>query len=301
MTAAEGQDGRSRIEPREVTLVDLLDLIRGLARFWATGLILGVLVGVLASYLALPVYRASTTVLPVSGQEMGGVLARLSGTFGSLTGLAGASLPGGDLRNEAVALLKSQTFAEQMILEEGMMPELFPKKWDSAAGRWRPMPPDEVPTLWDAWLIFDRKLRKVIEDRDRGLVTVRVEWSDRELAAKWANQIIARVNRQLKDKKLTEINLRLKYLNQELSQATLVELKQAIAKVIEEQVNERMIASTRAEYAFRVLDPARAPDADQPIFPKPALLIVLCGAAGMLLGLLLGAFVLYATNRRRSA
>lgn len=301
MTAAEGQDGYSRTGAREVTLVDLVNLIRGLARFWVTGLVLGVLVGAVASFVATPVYRASTTVLPVSGQEMGGVLARISGTFGSLAGLAGTALPGGDLRNEAVAMLKSQSFAELMIQEEGMMPQLFPEKWDSAAGRWKPMPADEVPTLWDAWVIFDREVRKVIEDRDRGLVTVRIEWSDRLLAAKWANKIIERVNRQLRDRKLAEINLRLQYLEKELSQTSLVELKQAISKVIEEQVNERMIALTRADYAFRVLDPARAPDADRPIFPKPALLIVLCGAGGMLLGLLLGAFVVYASDRRRSA
>lgn len=272
-----------------------------MSRYWIAGLLLGAVAGASVAFLSTPIYRASVTVIPVSAQETGGALARIAGQFGGLAGLAGIGLPTGDVRNEAVALLKSQAFAEQMIVDEAMMAALFPEKWDAETGDWRAMAPRDVPTLWDAWLLFDKKMRSVIEDRERGLVTVRMEFSDRELAAHWANTIVERINRQMREQKLADIDRSLDYLRVELAQADLVELRQAIAKVMEAQVNERMIAYTRADYAFRVLDPARAPDPDRPVFPNKALIIVISTVAGALLGLFAGMLTIYVSSRRRKS
>ena len=54
--------------------------------------------------------------------------------------------------------------------------------------RWRDTDPDQVPTEWDAWEAFDREVREVIEDRDRGLVSVQIELPDREQARRVATQ-----------------------------------------------------------------------------------------------------------------
>jgi uncharacterized protein involved in exopolysaccharide biosynthesis len=281
-----------------VTLIDLIGLVRRLWRFWLGGVLAGLAVAACVAFLSKPVYRASTTVVPVSAAEAGGALAKLAGQFGGLASIAGINMNGSQDRDESVALLKSRSFAERFILDEDLLPILFADKWDPSSNSWRETRPDKVPTLWDAWLKFDRKIRTLIEDRDRGLVTLRIEWVDPEVAARWANVLIERANSELRTRKLAEIDRNLGYLQKELDRATLVELRQAIAKVMESQINERMIASSREEYAFRALDPARAPDLDRPEFPKKALLIVLGAVAGGLIGFALGLLRVYMQRAR---
>jgi LPS O-antigen subunit length determinant protein (WzzB/FepE family) len=248
--------------------------------------------------LKTPVYRAGITVIPVAGDEAAGALSRLAGQFGGLAGLAGVNLGGSGNSQEAMALLRSQAFGESLIVDEDLMPLLFAGRWDAESGKWRADRDGDVPTLWDGWLRFDRKVRTILEDRDRGLVTIRIEMADRERAAALAASIVERANRQLRERKLAEIDGNLDYLRTELARAELVELRQAISRVMEAQVSERMLASARSEYAFRVLDPPRVPDADRPVRPRRALLAALGTVAGALLGFLLGTLLSYGAAQR---
>jgi uncharacterized protein involved in exopolysaccharide biosynthesis len=124
-------------------------------------------------------------------------------------------------------------------------------------------------------------------------VTIRVEWFDPELAARWANLMVARANEDLRARKLRQLESSLEFLQSELRKAQLVELRTAISQVMESQINERMLANVRPEYAFRVIDPAVAADVDQPERPKKLLLAAVGLAAGTLLGLVVGLVVAY--------
>lgn len=273
-------------------------LVRRLWPYWVGGALFGLALAVAYGMLKTPVYRAGITVMPVAGDEAGGALSRLAGQFGGLAGLAGVNLGGSGNRQEAMALLRSQAFGESLIVDEDLMPLLFASRWDAEGGAWRTDRQDDIPTLWDGWLRFDRKVRSILEDRDRGLVTIRIEMTDRELAAALAASIVERANRQLRERKLAEIDRNLDYLRAELSKAELIELRQAISRVMEAQVSERMLASARSEFAFRVLDPPRVPDADRPVRPRRALLAALGTVAGALLGFLLGTLLSYGAAQR---
>lgn len=269
--------------PRTVTLADLLRLAVALRWYLLSGATAGLALALAVAVLATPTYRASITVMPITeGRQMSGALPGLLARFGGGTALAFGE---GANRDEAVAVLKSRQFTAALVADEKLMPELFAEQWDATAGRWRDLPAEDIPTEWDAWRLFDRKIRSVREDRDRGLITVDIEWRDPVLAARWANLLVERANEELRARKLAELDASLAQLEEELRRAELVELRQAIAGVIESQVNERMLARTRREFAFRVIDPARAPDADQPEWPRPAFLAVL----GLTLGGLFGA------------
>jgi uncharacterized protein involved in exopolysaccharide biosynthesis len=283
---------------RVVTLFDVARLFARLWRFWLGGAAVGLALAVAIIVFVRPTYRASVTVAPVTADAQAGSLSKLLGQFGGLAGLAGISVPVSSNRNEAVAVLKSQTFTEKFIQDDNLLPILFADDWDADNSRWKETDPDDIPTVWDGWLLFDKKIRAVQEDPDRGLVTVIVEWRDRQLAAKWANEIVARANQQLRERKLTEIEASLEFLRGELAKTELVELRTAIAKVMEAQVSERMMANVREEYAFRVLDPARSPDADRPIWPKKWLLLILSPVAGALLGFLTGTVMIYGKSQQ---
>lgn len=284
------------LPPRTVTLGDLAGIVGDLRWFWLGGAAIGLAIAVAASVMMRPTYRASITVMPVAdSRQIAGAIPGLLARFGG-----GASLGLGDQssRDESIAVLKSRQFTQQLIADEVLLPVLFADQWDAKEQRWREMPPERIPTSWDGWQYFDRKIRNIREDRDRGLITIDIEWADPGLAARWANLLVERANEELRQRRLEQLEKSLAMLGEELQSAQLVELRQAIASVIESQVNERMLAKTRREFAFRVIDPAQPPDADQPESPRPWFYAAIGMTLGALGGLAWGLLRRYAAGHR---
>jgi len=275
-----------------ITLADIVGAVGQLKAYWIGGALLGLAVALAVGFLMRPVYRASAVLMPVASQELGS--GAVAGLLSRLGGGAGLGLGDNSQRDEALAVLKSRQFAEQLIADEKLLPVFFPDKWDAASGTWSEMDPKRIPSAWDAWIYFDRNVRTVLEDQDRGLVTIRVEWSDPVEAARWANLMVARANEDLRARKLRQLESSLEFLQSELRNAQLVELRAAISQVMESQINERMLANVRPEYAFRIIDPAVAADVDQPERPKKLLLAAVGLTAGAMFGLVVGLAVAYA-------
>lgn len=289
-------------DPRttEFGLGDLVRIIARLRWYIVAGALTGAAIALLVSLLMIRVYRAEVTAMPAGDAQAAGGLARLAGQFGGLAALAGVSVSSGDdSRDEAIAVLGSRRFALEMIDDLDLLPVLFSKRWDPASRAWRAESGKGPPTNDEAWRIWDKSIRTVFDDSARGLITVRVEWRDRELAAAWANEMINRLNRTMRMRRLAELDQNLRFLNDELEQATMVELRSAIAQVMQAQVSERMLANVRQEFALKVIDPALPADADRPIRPRPALYGALGLSSGVLIGFALGLVVLYSKARPR--
>jgi uncharacterized protein involved in exopolysaccharide biosynthesis len=115
------------------------------------------------------------------------------------------------------------------------------------------------------------------------LVTLAIEWKDPEVAAKWAAELVNRVNKRIREQDIEESQRKLAYLNEELNKSSLVELRLAISRVIEEQINAMMLAQSQIEYAFEVIDPAVVPK--QRVRPKRTLIVIVAVVLGGLLGI----------------
>lgn len=285
-------------ESTPVDLVDMARLVRDLRWFIVGGAAAGLLIATATSLLIRPVYRAEVVTMPVSSSAGAGGLSRLTGQFGGLAALAGITIPAGEGRDEALAVILSRQFALDMIRDDGLMPLLFSERWDAASRTWKTGLVERMPTVDDAWRRWDRSVRRILEDRDRGLVTVRVEWHDPDIAAAWANQMIDRLNEVLRLRRLKELDGNIELLTDELNHTQVVEVRNAIGHVLESQVSERMMAKVRKEFALKVVDPALPPDLDRPVRPKPALYAVLGISAGILFGFGLGLVRTYVKSKR---
>jgi uncharacterized protein involved in exopolysaccharide biosynthesis len=195
-----------------------------------------------------------------------------------------------DYTTEALALFESRQFIQQFISDEKLQPQLFPKQWDSAAKDWK-VPPEQRPTLWKSYDRFMDRFR-AFKDRKSGLVTVEMDWSDRHEGARLLNSIVARVNQDMRTRAMEESALTIDYLEKEVEAARSLELQRTIYGMIESQIKMNAVASARQQFAFKVLDPALAPDADERIKPKPVLYVIggviLGGMLGMVVAFLLG-------------
>lgn len=241
-----------------------------------------------ASFLLTREYSVSVTLLPVKSERPAALSGAVS-QLGGLASLAGIGIGNDDDRSEAIATLRSRALAIAFIEQRKLLPVMFPTKWDAASGRWRSNDSDDAPTLNDGYRQFDRRIRSVTEDRRTGIVTLTITWRDPALAADWANELAARVNREMRDRAIGEARRSLEYLNRELDKTQVVELRQPIYRLIENRINTVMLANVRNEYAFKIIDPATPPDADD--YSSP--LHWLFALAGATLGALAGAVIAF--------
>jgi len=233
-----------------------------------------------AAFTMTPMYRAQVVVIPVKADDGRAALSSMVGQLGGLASLAGVSLGGGGNKDEYIRFLRSSDFTARFIEDEKLLPVLFAKRWDAERGQWNVEDPADVPTVADGVRLFDAGMRNVSEEKVSGIVTLTLVWSDRELVAQWANLLIERANRDLRKRAIAEAQASTDYLNAELAKTSVLELRQAIYRLLENQIKTVMLANVRDQYAFRVIDPASAPDPDDTVRPKRLAMILL----GMVFG-----------------
>ena len=240
-----------------------------------------------AAFLMTPKYRAQVVMIPVKSDDTRAALASMAGQLGGLASLAGLSLGGGGNKDEYLQYLNSYGFTARFIEDEDLLPVLFEERWDGQGGSWNVKDPDDLPSMADGVRKFTRGVRAVQEERRTGIVTLAVVWKDRELAARWANLLVERANRDLRQRAIDEAEARQKYLDEELTRTSVVELRQSIYRLIENEIKSVMLAKVREEYAFKVIDPAVVPDADDMVRPKKLAMILIGAVFGGAVGLLI--------------
>jgi len=236
----------------------------------------------IAIALALPVkYRAEVLLKPA---RVDSNLSQLGGA-GALASLAGIALPIDDRSVEARALLESKEFSMEFVRNEQLLPVLFAKQWDASAGRWRPSDETKIPTELDAYRMLRDQVRTVSQDPQTRLVLLAIEWTDPELAASWANKMVALLNEKMRADAMARSRRNLDFLRNEYEQTNVTPLRDAIARVMETELQTSMLSSVERDFAFRVIDPAIVPN--RRISPNRRLI----AASGLLLGLALGTLI----------
>lgn len=266
---------------QEAESTDLRKLLDGLiAHRWLV--IICVLVSTAAfvtvAQVMTPVYRAVTVLVPASNERnsLAGSLGSTLGQLGGLASLAGVNIGSADsATEEALAVLRSRQFTERFINDLNLMPQLFPAE---------DLEKDDPPTPARAFRRF-KKIRTVTQDKKTQLVILQIDWKDREAAALWANELAARLNSEMRNRAITQAEASVRFLEKELANTSAVETRQAINRLIEAQIRQRMLANVSQEYAFRVVDRAMPPDADDPLKPQKLVLFLLGPLVGLVAGI----------------
>lgn len=239
----------------------------------------------LVSFAITPVYVAQIVLLPVKTDSGVSNLFPLPSALGELATMAGVG-PGSSDAIEAIETLQSRALAERFVKDNGLLDTLVERSWlGSMFGRGDSMTP--AKRLGLAVGRFLESVVDVAEDKRTGVVRLSVFWRDPNLAANWANGLTSLVNAELRSRALSESKRRLDYLNSEAERTNVVGIKDAVYRVIEAEIKSMMLASARSEFAFRVIDPAVAPDIDDYARPNRVAFFVigffLCGIATYLL------------------
>jgi uncharacterized protein involved in exopolysaccharide biosynthesis len=236
-----------------------------------------------ASILMPNIYRAEVLIVPVNDDtsKSSSTLTQLGG----LASLAGISISSSSSVEENLAVLQSRTFLWTFIQENSLMPILFEDAWDTARKTWKKSDIKGQPSLWDAFRLLTKgAVLSVEKDKKSDLITVAIEWKDADLAAKWANDLVARLNEFLRQQAIHRSQQNLQYLYEALGKTQVQEVRQSLFELISQEQKKTMLASTQKEFAFKVIDAASEPD--KKVKPKRALMVVLAAVSGFMLSII---------------
>jgi uncharacterized protein involved in exopolysaccharide biosynthesis len=276
---------------QDISLRDLWGVVwRGKWAVFATTVIFAA--GAVAyALLATEWYRAEVLLAPA--EERGAPA--LAGQLGGLAALAGVSVGGGDSA-EAVATLRSRELARAFIEDFELLPVFFADQWDASRDQWRGEDPANWPDIRDAVRYFHDNVLSTTENRQTGMVTLAIEWTDAEAAAAWADALVRRVNARLRDRALREAEANVTYLQEELARTNVITLQQTISRLLESELQKLMLARGNEEFAFRIVDSAEAPK--YRVRPKRTLIVVVATVLGGILGVF-GVFFAHAMRSNR--
>jgi uncharacterized protein involved in exopolysaccharide biosynthesis len=256
---------RKVVDEPELRLAELLQVLKR----WRRGILVFALAstvgGVLYAWLVPPTYKALIVISPVglsrSGAgQMGALGSMLSQFGGDLASLGGFASPEDTRKAESIAVLQSEALTEAYIKQNDLLPVLYARLWNARDKRWNVTDPREIPTLWKANRYFKSKVRTFETDPKTKLLTMTIAWRDPHLAAKWANDLVNLANDWLRNKALDESERNIAYLTAQAAKTDEVEVKQAIYYLMETEIDSEMVARGSNEYAFKILDPAVAPE-----------------------------------------
>ena len=264
----------------------LSDLIAWVRSYWLQILVpmlVGGLLGVAYASLATPQYRVETLLAPRESSPPGMGLGQLGTQLGALGLGSMFSQPGSNQADVSVAILRSRKFLGDFIVKHDLLPKLFAGRWDEGRSAWKDDggPP---PSTNDAY----RKIRQnhllVTRDELTGLVTVAFEWKDPDEAHAWLVAIIDDLNEGVRQRERENAARSLQFLREELQRTDVVVIQQALHQLSLNELQKLTLANVRDDFAFQVIDPPSLPDEDDPVWPKPLLMVL----GGLFLGLFVG-------------
>ena len=274
----------------DVRLVDVISAVWERIRFV---LLFSAIIFIAMSVMILtdaPVYRAKVTLAP-STPLIDPTPVSLPGRFSDLSGLSNIGVfQARTTGNHAFSLLRSRLIRRQFIESENLMPILFADQWDSEKHAWRESNTDLQPTIGDALEFLEREVLFTSFNSSTGFISVHVEWSDPEIAAIWANQLVEIADSAIRERDIDEAQRSIQFLEAQVRAASLESIKSLMYKLIESHAKTIMVASIKDDYVFAVIDPAvvgRSDDTiNMPVSFKLSLALVFALGCSML-----GAFV----------
>jgi uncharacterized protein involved in exopolysaccharide biosynthesis len=174
-------------------------------------------------------YAASATVLPISGSSSSSLLAQ----YASLASLAGVSLPSSGSSNPSIkieAILKSRSFAENLVGRLGLVPLLIEH-------------PEKIKDGTPLGVAVEalRKILSVSTDAKTGVMTIKVETTSPTLSSTIANGALDMIQEDLAKRVMSSSGKNIALLEQQTAEQE-QKVKAAQAKLTAYQKKYKLIS-----------------------------------------------------------
>ncbi len=249
--------------------------------------------------------RYESTLLMVADEELS--LESSMSQYSGLAGFAGMTLPAeASQASIGVEILQSRILFEKFSNKYNILVPLFASKswnedtgelkindkiYDTASKKWtrKISPPFEaMPSGYEAYKLWIEEIFSFSYDDRTGFVKVTIKHHSPYIAQEWASLLIVELNNFMRKDAVDEAELAIEYLENEVNQTQSEELKLLFYKLIQSKTERIMLAYSRDEYIFRLIDPPYV--SQEPFSPNRILFLI----AGLFFGLTAGViFLLY--------
>jgi uncharacterized protein involved in exopolysaccharide biosynthesis len=203
-----------------------------------------VLVAAAASFIMPEVYEARAVILPIESQQPG--MAGMKAVAAQL----GVSAPDNSKESEIVNLLRSNILMEKIIRRHDLLPVFFTR------GHLAGMTEDEK--IWEGIGHLEDSL-SVRPDSQYGSILLSMEDRDPEVAARVLGYALAELTEHMSNesRRVAETNRR--YLEALIEETSDPLIRAKIYSLVAEQIEAAMMAEVKENFAFKVIDPPKAP------------------------------------------
>jgi uncharacterized protein involved in exopolysaccharide biosynthesis len=278
-----------------------------------TFVLVAVILTIIISLFMKNIYGAKAIITPIASKDSGGN--SIAASIMQAGGLSSIAFPDSSSSSEIVTLLKSNILREKIITQYNLLPVLFSDQWDENTKKWKksvwynPLslvlslkrlikPVDKkaieniegVPDIWDGLRKLDNmvKINNNIKDKT---ITIVVEFDDPVMAANIASYFLAVLNDHMSSEAKRVALTNRKYLEQQLDQTADPFIKQKVYNLIAQQIETSMMAEVKENFAFKVIDPPKAPD--RKMKPNRTEMVFLSLLASLLIGIAIAFFLGY--------
>jgi uncharacterized protein involved in exopolysaccharide biosynthesis len=251
--------------------------------------------------LSLPnIYSGQALLVPVSSKDS---VSGSSQSLGGLASLAGISLSdSSDKSVVAIEKLQSLSFFEGQILKQINIPDLMAvESWnpsnnsitydrevyDDKTKSWTRevvFPQTPKPSTQESYKAFMGHL-SVAKNLKTNIITVTISHQSPFIAKQWADLVVTEINTFYREKDRSEAEFAVNYLNDQIVQTRLSEVKMVIAEVLAQQIQKLTLIEANDNYVFDYIDPPAV--MEKKSAPRRAIICII----GALLGGFIGALV----------
>tara|TARA_B110000444_G_scaffold146817_1_gene137258 strand:- start:14213 stop:15124 length:912 start_codon:yes stop_codon:yes gene_type:complete len=212
--------------------------------------------------LYLPdIYEPEALLSPVGSEGR----SSSSNSIGGLASLAGINLSSKPSGNSAKALEKVKTlsFFQDNILPNIHLPDLmamqswnadtntmsYKSEYNQETKTW-----NEIPSAQESYDEF-KDLMKFSQDYDSGFVTISIKHKSPHVAKEWIELIVNQLNYFFRTNDKQEAQLSMDFLNAQIAQTSYTEIKQVIAQLLQNKMQQLTLIEANEFYVFSYLDP----------------------------------------------
>ena len=261
-------------------------------------------VAVVLYSLSLPnIYQSKALLSSVSGKNS---LSSSIRAYSGLAGLAGINLPSmtsNDNKGKALDKINSLSFFQNNILPNIYLPDLMAlKSWSRTDNRliyddeifnvneekWVrefKYPQTQVPSVQESYRVFRLNHLSVSEDKKTGFVTIAVKHKSPFIAKEWTDLIVTELNNFYKVKDKAESQAAVDYLNVQMSKTSFAEIKEVIAQLLQDKIQQLTLLEVSDFYVFEYIDPPAV--MERKASPSRAVICIIGALLGGFLSLLI--------------
>ncbi len=216
--------------------------------------------------------------------------------IGGLAGLAGINISSasGGKSTKAITKIKTLSFFEDNILPNIFLPDLMASiDWDeesnkviykedlfnTQAQKWSRIPSSQ--TSFKEFL----EVMEVTQDKTTGFVKISFKHYSPYVAKEWTELVVDQINDSFRTLDKLEAQASMDYLNAQMAQTSYSEIKEVIAQILKQKMQQLSLIEANEFYVFSYLDSPAVEE--EKIEPTRSKISIFGAVFGLLLGILI--------------